>query len=98
MKGNDSAGENWEQQVDYPVPPEQRDTADAQQAVSQGEAQEHEAFSGGEPLSREERIRLQAYYRAERRGFNGGSEQEDWLEAEREVDGGESARDRESRR
>lgn len=28
-----------------------------------------------------------AYFRAERRGFSGGSELEDWLQAEAEVDG-----------
>lgn len=37
-------------------------------------------------LSRDERIRLAAYAIAERRGFEPGSETEDWLEAEREVD------------
>lgn len=35
---------------------------------------------------RDELIRLTAYYRAEQRGFAGGHELEDWLEAEREVD------------
>lgn len=37
-------------------------------------------------LSRDERIRLAAYAIAERRGFEPGSETEDWLEAERGVD------------
>jgi hypothetical protein len=32
-----------------------------------------------------EMIAEAAYYRAERRGFNGGFELEDWLEAEAEV-------------
>jgi Protein of unknown function (DUF2934) len=36
--------------------------------------------------SREARIAEAAYWRAERRGFAPGSELEDWLEAEREVD------------
>lgn len=31
-------------------------------------------------------IATAAYYRAERRGFNGGCETEDWLEAEAEID------------
>jgi len=35
---------------------------------------------------REQMIREAAYLRAERRGFAGGSEHEDWLAAEREVD------------
>lgn len=38
------------------------------------------------PEERVEMIRATAYARAERRGFIGGSPQEDWLEAEREVD------------
>ena len=33
------------------------------------------------------RIAEAAYYRAERRGFTSGSEDDDWLEAEREIDG-----------
>jgi hypothetical protein len=41
--------------------------------------------------SREERIARAAYQRAERRGFAPGQEVEDWLAAEREIDG-ESAR------
>lgn len=43
-------------------------------------------------LSRDERIRLAAYAIAERRGFEGGSETEDWLEAERQVDASDGAR------
>ena len=34
---------------------------------------------------REERVRMAAYFRAERRGFLGGYEQEDWFAAEAEV-------------
>jgi hypothetical protein len=37
--------------------------------------------------SREALIATAAYYRAERRGFVPGYEQEDWLAAEREIDG-----------
>jgi Protein of unknown function (DUF2934) len=37
--------------------------------------------------SREALIAIAAYYRAERRGFLPGHEQEDWLAAEREIDG-----------
>jgi hypothetical protein len=37
--------------------------------------------------SREARIAEAAYWRAERRGFTGGQELDDWLAAEREVDG-----------
>ena len=37
--------------------------------------------------SREARIAEAAYWRAERRGFTPGRELDDWLEAEREIDG-----------
>lgn len=37
-------------------------------------------------LTRLERIRLAAYSAAERRGFEPGHEEDDWLEAERQVD------------
>src|SRR5882672_8916012 len=36
---------------------------------------------------RREQIALAAYYRAERRGFQGGSPLDDWLAAEAEIDG-----------
>lgn len=36
---------------------------------------------------RRRRIAEAAYYRAQRRGFIGGYEEDDWLEAEREIDG-----------
>ena len=41
------------------------------------------------PSAREiyEMIREAAYYRAERRGFAEGGEIEDWLAAEREIEG-----------
>ena len=38
------------------------------------------------PQLRHEMIACAAYYRAEKRGFSGGSELEDWLEAEAEID------------
>lgn len=37
-------------------------------------------------LSRETRIAIAAYWRAQRRGFEAGRELDDWLEAEREID------------
>ena len=40
------------------------------------------------PAERHRRISDLAYRRAEMRGFAPGHEQEDWLEAEREVDAG----------
>jgi hypothetical protein len=44
------------------------------------------AVEGLSPEERERLIREEAYYRSERRGFSGGSPEEDWREAEREVD------------
>lgn len=79
-KDKDSAGETWEKQVDYPVPPEGG-------AGSRVDAREDD------PATREDRIRLKAYYRAQQRGFGGSGEMQDWLEAEREVDGEETDRD-----
>jgi hypothetical protein len=38
-------------------------------------------------ISREARIAEAAYWRAERRGFTAGQELDDWLAAEREIDG-----------
>ncbi len=38
------------------------------------------------PEKRTQMIQIAAYYRAEHRGFTAGSELEDWLAAEREVD------------
>lgn len=37
--------------------------------------------------SREDRIAEAAYWRAERRGFQSGQEIDDWLAAEKEIDG-----------
>jgi len=36
---------------------------------------------------RQQMIAMAAYYRADRRGFEGGYEEQDWLEAEAEIDG-----------
>ena len=41
---------------------------------------------------REDRIRLAAYAASERRGFAPGSEAQDWLDAERQVDAEDNAR------
>ena len=38
-------------------------------------------------LDRQQLITISAYYRAVRRGFDGGYEEQDWLEAEAEIDG-----------
>ncbi len=46
-------------------------------------------MAGASPVNTAERCRLiaeAAYLRAERRGFSGGDPQQDWLEAEAEVD------------
>lgn len=53
--------------------------------AAQGRTQEHGADAAG---GREERIRAAAYALAAGRGFAPGREVEDWLQAERQVDGG----------
>lgn len=73
----DASGGDWEQQVDYPVPQERN--AEASSPPPQGN-------------SLEERIRFKAWLRAKERGFAGGDEVADWLEAEREVNAEERER------
>jgi hypothetical protein len=48
-----------------------------------------ETIFGGEMTcdERDRRIREAAYFRAERRGFIGGSPEQDWIEAELEING-----------
>lgn len=46
---------------------------------------------GGERDTRRERIATAAYYRAERRNFQGDAALDDWLEAEREIDSAAAA-------
>ena len=41
---------------------------------------------------RTQRIAVSAYYRAQRRGFEGAEALDDWLEAEREIDSSEGGR------
>ena len=50
------------------------ETASQQGPVADDEARRHE------------RVAVAAYYNAERRGFKAGGEQDDWLEAEKEID------------
>ncbi len=70
-------------------PAEQQDAKNARAAdgaevtASNLERREIPSFSE----SREARIAEAAYWRAERRGFTAGQELDDWLAAEREVDG-----------
>jgi hypothetical protein len=54
-------------------------------AVSQPGAGEQPG--SGDDSDRRKRIAEAAYYSAERRGFQPGGEMDDWLEAEREIDG-----------
>lgn len=44
------------------------------------------APAGIQPADREALIRQAAYFRSESRGFAGGSPEQDWLDAEAEVD------------
>ena len=47
--------------------------------------------SEAQPDSYRERVAVAAYYLAERRGFAPGNELEDWLTAERDLDGSPDA-------
>ena len=62
-------------------PPPTEDRAEVTSA--QLERREIPSFS----IDREARIAEAAYWRAERRGFTSGQELDDWLAAEKEVDG-----------
>jgi hypothetical protein len=70
-------------------PTDQRKTENARAAgepeVTAAHLERREIPSFSE--SREARIAEAAYWRAERRGFAGGQELDDWLAAEKEVDG-----------
>ena len=50
-----------------------------------------------EAAERHERIAVAAYYKAEQRGFREGSEHDDWLEAEKEVERQDRKRTRPAR-
>jgi hypothetical protein len=43
-------------------------------------------IAGITAAERERRVREAAYFRAQRRGFVGGSAEQDWIDAEREID------------
>ena len=45
--------------------------------------------NGPDPEERRRNIAEAAYYRALRRGFEPGREDEDWIEAEKQIDGGD---------
>lgn len=61
------------------------ETASQQGPVSDDDAKRHE------------RIAVAAYYNAERRGFREGGEQDDWLDAEKEIERQDRQRARPSR-
>ena len=59
-------------------------------ATSAPKNSDHEA-DNTKPDGRRESIATAAYYRAERRNFEGNAELDDWLEAEREIDSAAAA-------
>ena len=61
----------------------QQPSTETEVTAAQLERREIPSFSE----SREARIAEAAYWRAERRGFTAGQELDDWLAAEKEVDG-----------
>jgi len=56
--------------------------AEKHKSVSTNQAQ-----SAANEEERQQKIAMAAYYLAARRGFDGGYEEQDWLEAEAEIDG-----------
>lgn len=54
-------------------------------ATARGASATKVAVSGITLAQRERMIAEAAYYRAEHRGFQGGDPQQDWLEAEAEI-------------
>ena len=71
-----------------PLPPQQQPPKPEPTEVTATHLERREIPSFSE--SREARIAEAAYWRAERRGFTAGQELDDWLAAEKEVDGATS--------
>ena len=71
------------------TPPAARgdETGSTEVTAARLERREIPSFS----IDREARIAEAAYWRAERRGFTAGQELDDWLAAEKEVDGDTAA-------
>ncbi len=64
-------------------------SAKVKQKASKESAKENIATIQQSGITEEERHQLiskEAYYRAERRGFNPGAELDDWLSAEAQID------------
>ncbi len=60
--------------------------ADAGPAMAPADVQSRPQIPELSPEQRRMYVEVAAYYIAERRGFHGGSELEDWLQAEAEID------------
>jgi hypothetical protein len=70
-----------------PAAPRRDRTRRSAHASLNGQSACHAPAGSDRPSSREALIATAAYYRAEKRGFLPGHEQEDWLAAERDIDG-----------
>ena len=58
-------------------------------AKPKAQRRQSERQQSEDSTARRQKIAEAAYYRAEGRGFAPGEEEADWLEAEKELDGGE---------
>jgi hypothetical protein len=67
--------------------PTKRDKKDPFDTAPEASSPASGAEGTGSSAERRKRISVAAYYNAERRGFRDGGDVDDWLEAEREVDG-----------
>jgi hypothetical protein len=56
------------------------------EAMPRGGEEERAAAPRARHVDREQMIREAAYFKAERRGFVGGSPEQDWIDAEAEAD------------
>ncbi len=61
--------------------------APLREAANGGGTQRSGGFERDPEAARRERIAVAAYYNAERRGFSGSAELDDWLDAEKAIDG-----------
>ena len=61
--------------------------APLREAANGGGTQRCGGFERDSEAERRERIAVAAYYNAERRGFSGNAELDDWLDAEKAIDG-----------
>src|SRR5688572_7783848 len=89
-----AAGPAYQRSLTMNAPRERRRLMDGAENPN-AETASQQGPPGG--VERRERVATAAYYNAERRGFQAGSEVDDWLEAEKQIDRLDSRSKRPSR-